>query len=91
MGRIRSDAVPFRPSSNGAGAKVGTRPIVFAHETHETPVLHRSRIRPGEQWDGPLVFDEPGSNTVIPPAYRMDVDGQGNLVITRTANERGAW
>jgi N-methylhydantoinase A len=90
MGRIRADAVPYRPSSNGAVAKAASRPIIFDNETHETPVVHRSTIPPGEQRQGPLVIEEPSSTTVVPPGYRIEMDETGNLVITRTANEGGA-
>ncbi|HEY5145425.1 MAG TPA: hydantoinase/oxoprolinase family protein, partial [Polyangiaceae bacterium] len=73
MGRIAGEQVPFSISrdSNGAAADVGTREIVFAGESHETPVLLRIAMRPGDEHRGPAVIEEDSSMTVVPPGWRV--------------------
>jgi N-methylhydantoinase A len=47
----------------------------------DTPVVVRSDLRAGERRSGPLIVEEAGSVTCVPPAADLTVDGHGNLVI----------
>jgi N-methylhydantoinase A len=84
MGRIRAEAVPYRPPSRDEDSKLGSRSVVFEHEAHDTPVLLRSRLVPGDARDGPVVIEEDSSTAVVPPGYSVRVDEIGNLVIARS-------
>jgi len=83
FGRIGGGAAPFRPAEDGADARQGTANAVFAGRHHETPLLRRDRLRPGERMSGPAIVEEPSSTTVVPPGYELGVDEHGNLLITR--------
>jgi len=81
FGRIAGEAAPFQPPEPDADPVLGTRTAVFAGTPHETGVLLRDRF--ADTREGPVVVEEAGSTTVVPPGYAVDVDGHGNLLITR--------
>src|SRR5262249_45194441 len=81
FGRIAGEAAPFQPPEPDADPALGTRTAVFAGTPHETGVLLRDRF--ADTREGPVVVEEAGSTTVVPPGYAVDVDGHGNLLITR--------
>jgi N-methylhydantoinase A len=83
FGRIAADDPPYRAPAEGLDPERASRPAVFAGERHETTVVLRDRLRPGERRDGPLVVEEESATTVVPPGYTTVVDDHGNLLITR--------
>jgi N-methylhydantoinase A len=85
FGRIAGGAAPFRPPEPDAEPLLGTRAAVFGAAEHETAVLLRDRLAAGTRWQGPVVVEEAGSTTVVPPGYAVEVDEHGNLLITRAA------
>lgn len=84
FGGIAGDAAPFRATSDELDPVAGTRRSIFDGESFEASVLHRDRLRPGAEFDGPLVIEEQSSTTVVPPGHTMRVDELGNLLITTT-------
>jgi N-methylhydantoinase A/oxoprolinase/acetone carboxylase beta subunit len=44
-------------------------------------VYDRYRLRPGSRFDGPAVFEERESTTVVPPGAVATIDDALNLVI----------
>ena len=82
FGRIAGRAAPFQPPEAGAGPLLGARGATFDGATHETAVLLRDRLAPGDRREGPAVVEEEGSTTVVPPGYRVEVDDHGNLLLT---------
>jgi N-methylhydantoinase A len=89
MGRIRAAAVPYRPPAGGQHARLGSRPVVFDGEKHETPVLRRERLLPGDHHLGPLMVEESSSTTIVPPGCQIEVDPSGNLLMTRVESGVG--
>jgi N-methylhydantoinase A len=83
IGRIRADGVPYRAPAGAGDVSLGVRRVVFEGEEHETPVLHRPRLTPGERRGGPVIVEEDSSTTAVPPGYGVEVDEIGNLLITR--------
>jgi 5-oxoprolinase (ATP-hydrolysing) len=45
----------------------------------------REKLDAGQGMDGPALIIDPSSTTVIEPGWRADVDGLGNLILTRIA------
>ena len=83
MGRIGARDAPYQPPPEEHDPLLGRRRVLFAGEPHETDVLLRDHLRPGTRHEGPLVIEEQSSTTVVPPAYVIDVDDLGNLLVTK--------
>ena len=45
------------------------------------PVYDRYRLKPGDSFDGPAVFEERESTAVVPPGGRARIDDAHNLVV----------
>ena len=57
----------------------------FGGEACEVPLYDRDTLRPGQPVDGPAVVREATATTVVEPGWRGELDGQGNLVLSRVA------
>jgi N-methylhydantoinase A len=83
FGRIAGEAAPYTPAELRADARSGTRAATFGGAPHETNVVLRDQLVPGDRYEGPVVVEEAGSTTVVPPDHAVAVDDHGNLLITR--------
>lgn len=63
-------------------AEIGSRAVFFDGSEVATKLYDRDLLRPGHELDGPAIIHQVDSTTVVPPAYRLRVDGYRNLVIT---------
>jgi N-methylhydantoinase A len=79
----RVDLVAGRPPVAEGEAHRGQRPVYFGPETGfvAAAVYDRYRLRPGSRFDGPAVFEERESTTVVPPGAVATIDDALNLVI----------
>lgn len=59
------------------------REVVFDGAIHDTAIVRRTDLPAGAVVDGPAIVEEATSTTVVPPAWRIRVEGLGNLVMTR--------
>ena len=64
-------------------ARLETRPVFFYGQFHDTPVLDRSRLPAGAALSGPVVVEEDGSTTVVPPGWDLRVLETGELMLER--------
>ena len=64
------------------------RPVRFGDTVYSTPLIRREDLGPDSQLDGPLVISEPTATTVIPPGWRLEVDGYGVLSAARNIEDR---
>ena len=76
----------FRPLGRDDGktlakAQRETRQVYFDGAFLETPVYERELLPPGAMLQGPAIVQEMGSNTVVFPQWRGQVDTLGNLVL----------
>lgn len=72
------------PADTAADSPVlGERQIVFAGETHATPIAARDRLPPSYTMSGPLVIEEQSATTVVPPGWTVSLDELGSIVLTR--------
>jgi len=74
---------------SGASAEpIMRRSAIFAgveHPVlHKVPVYERSALQPGGTLAGPAIIIQYDTTTVVPPAWRAQVDTFGNLVIEQT-------
>jgi N-methylhydantoinase A len=83
VGAVSKPAPPRQLApGEGAGRPVGSRPVYFDGAFHTTPVHRREDLGPETALQGPLIVDEDGSTTIVPPGFALAVDGFGNLVLT---------
>ncbi|MDH3266532.1 MAG: hydantoinase/oxoprolinase family protein, partial [Gammaproteobacteria bacterium] len=77
------DLVAARPETVSGDAKKGERDVYFGPQTGfvRAPVYDRYRLIPGSNFDGPGVFEERESTTVIPPGATARIDDALNLVV----------
>jgi 5-oxoprolinase (ATP-hydrolysing) len=52
---------------------------------HKTPLFDRAGLAAGFAIDGPALIVDAVATTVVEPGWRAEVDGQGNLVLSRHA------
>ena len=60
------------------------RQVWFEGQIRETPVYRRDGVPVDSHLDGPVVFEELGSTTIVEPGWTAKVDGMGNLILERT-------
>ncbi len=77
------DLVAARPATVEGDAKKGNREIYFGPDTGfvNAPVYNRYGLVPGSNFEGPSVFEERESTTVIPPGAKARIDDALNLVV----------
>ena len=62
-------------------AVVKKKNVMFDGEWLETPVLDRTKLQPGNTFNGPAIVHEYSATTVLPPGCRAEVDEYSNIVI----------
>jgi N-methylhydantoinase A len=77
------DLVAGRPAVVRGEAKRGERLIYFGPATGfvTAPVFDRYRLAPSSSFEGPAIFEERESTTVVPPGATAHIDGALNLVV----------
>jgi N-methylhydantoinase A len=88
--RLRAVGVTPKPKfrrARSAGARPPAEacfkraPVWFDGRARPTDFYVRERLRPGNRIKGPAVIAEYSATTVVPPGWRMHVDGWENLVL----------
>ena len=84
IGPIPRPELPRLPVREGdvERARTGIRTVVF-DDARETPVYWRPDLSPGDVLHGPAVVEEFGSTIPLHPGFRAEVDGFGNVHVTR--------
>lgn len=71
---------------DGSDAIIGERDAVFRGSAMPTPVLRRDRLPMGFTLMGPAIIEEQSATTIIPDGWRLAVDDDSNLLLTRGVN-----
>ena len=85
--RMTAAAEPYTPSyhepvpGDGRAAFYTERPVHFAGSFLPSRHYARERLIPGDTLYGPAMITEYTSATALPPGWRAQVDGYGNLVL----------
>ncbi|MCS5722877.1 hydantoinase/oxoprolinase family protein [Herbiconiux sp. CPCC 203407] len=86
IGRTVRPGLPVLPEGDGDPARALTgRRTAFDFGTRsaaEFAVYDRSRLSPGDRFDGPALVDEGTSTTVVHSGQHVEVDEHGYLLIT---------
>lgn len=72
-----------RPTASDSEARKGEREVYFgpAKGFVKTPIYDRYCLTHGETFDGPSIFEERESTTVVPPGANSKIDDALNLVV----------
>ncbi|MDP1569983.1 MAG: hydantoinase/oxoprolinase family protein [Vicinamibacterales bacterium] len=89
--RVRATGVTDKPELPQAPV-TGAHPPEAARVSHAyfggqvmpTGVYRQDDLVPGSTAAGPAVIIGPAATTVVPPGFRFEVDGFGNIIATRT-------
>ena len=73
-----------RQGSDPGAARVAENEVVFQQGPLPTAIYQRDLLRHGNVVEGPAVVLQMDSTTAIPPGWRAEVDGYGNLVVEPT-------
>jgi N-methylhydantoinase A len=68
--------------SNGAAARVESRPVYVAGKWVDAEIYDRSRLLSGDGFDGPAILEEDASTTLVLPDQSVRVDERGALFLT---------
>jgi N-methylhydantoinase A len=74
--------LPAHPKG-GAVHPIATRRLEFRRGSFEAPVFSREHLGSGVTLSGPAIIEQLDSTTVLPPSWRLIVDPQGNLSVTK--------
>ena len=67
-----------------ADAVLGARPVWFDGSWFDTPVYDRARLPAGARLSGPIVVEEAGATTIVPPHWSAAVLEYGELMLERS-------
>ena len=83
VGGLAKPKLELPPVGDLAGARIAEGRVAFEAEFHAAAFYDRSRLPAEATLAGPALVLETGATTVVPPGYRLRVDGFGNLIMTR--------
>jgi N-methylhydantoinase A len=70
--------------ANGTSAvKETTRQVMFGGKQWACPFVQREHLKPGAAVTGPVLVEESGSMTVVPPGWDLKIDNAMNIHLTR--------
>jgi N-methylhydantoinase A len=72
--------------STTADARRESRPVYFGGRRHDVPVYAREALPALVRLPGPLIVEEMGAVTVVPPGWDMTVGKTGELTLARAPN-----
>lgn len=64
-------------------AQRGARDAVFDGRRVVTPIFDRDQLPPGTEMTGPAIVEEMGAVTIVPPGWRLELGGLGELHLKR--------
>ncbi len=80
--------LPAHPKG-GVVHPIATRRLEFRSGSFEAPVFSRDDLGSGVTLSGPAIIEQLDSTTVLPPSWRLVVDPQGNLSVTKQPEPAG--
>jgi 5-oxoprolinase (ATP-hydrolysing) len=78
-----SGSVEASPSGGATGSKLGTVRMYTGGAWHETRLVARNRMRPGERIAGPAIVSEQTATTIVEDGWQAEMTTLGDLVLTR--------
>lgn len=79
VGIVPPPALPAPPTARGQVQPRERRGVRLGGQQIAANVYHRGDLGPGTRIEGPAIVEQYDSTTVVPPGWRVQVDGAGNL------------
>lgn len=74
-------------SPNPQAALFGKQELIYGHKTFKAKLYKRLLLKTGNTVLGPALIVDEEATTLLPPGWRLTVDGYFNLIIQRKKNE----
>jgi N-methylhydantoinase A len=87
VGAVTRSRATEVPVATGAPTPRSERQVHLNGGFHSTPIFVRDDLAAGAALEGPLIVDEQGATTVVPPGLTVMVGDCGDLVITATGEQ----
>ena len=78
LGLIDKPALNFAPTETGDPV-IETRQVWFGDDWTDCPIMDRTRMGAGESFQGPMIIEEAGGTSVVPPGWTVNVHASGSL------------
>ncbi|MEM8815137.1 MAG: hydantoinase/oxoprolinase family protein [Pseudomonadota bacterium] len=85
IGVLRKFSADESAASQATDEPLGERNAIFSGETFATPVYARDALSTEFEIDGPVIVEEQSATSVVPPGWRLSLDRQGSLLLSRGA------
>ena len=86
LGLIDKPALNFAPSETGDPV-IETRRVWFGDGWTDCPVMDRTKMGAGENFCGPMIIEEAGGTSVVPPGWTVHVHASGSLDCRRSYDD----
>jgi N-methylhydantoinase A len=86
LGLIDKPALEF-PAAAGGEPVIETRAVWFDGGWTDCPVLDRTKMPAGARFTGPMIVEEAGGTSVVPPGWSVRVHDSGSLICSRTYDD----
>ncbi|HIN59335.1 MAG TPA: hydantoinase/oxoprolinase family protein [Gammaproteobacteria bacterium] len=75
-------------SGDVEAALIGQRPCHFTGNNLDTEIYQRERLPAGAKLTGPVLIEENGSTTLVPPGFHLEHHPSGALILSRDETEQ---
>lgn len=86
LGLIDKPTLEF-PAAAGGDPVIETRPVWFDGGWTDCPIVDRTKMPAGARFTGPMIVEEAGGTSVVPPGWSVRVHDSGSLICSRTYDE----
>ena len=83
LGLIDKPELKFADVADGGDPVIETRQVWFDGGWTDCPVIDRTRLVAGNVYESPMIIEEAGGTSVIPPGWSVAVHASGSLVCRR--------
>ncbi|MEE2996698.1 MAG: hydantoinase/oxoprolinase family protein, partial [Pseudomonadota bacterium] len=83
LGLIEKPELKFA-ADEGGDPIIERRQVWFGDSWTDCPIMDRTKMGPGEDFQGPMIIEEAGGTSVVPPDWTVSVHSSGSLDCRRS-------
>jgi N-methylhydantoinase A len=87
LGLIDKPALKFVSPEGGADPVIEKRQVWFGDDWTDCPIMDRTKMAAGETFQGPMIIEEAGGTSVVPPGWTINVHASGSLDCRRSYDD----